>query len=117
MAYTAEICMSQPVVTVRADAPLDHVIATMERHQLRRVPVVDQRGRCVGIISQADVALGAEPEGCRRTGTRSLAQRLKAELAYHRDQSESSANSASSVVKREGLSQFDFRAVRATVSG
>ena len=59
MAYTAEICMSQPVVTVRADAPLDHVIATMERHQLRRVPVVDQRGRCVGIVSQADVALGA----------------------------------------------------------
>jgi CBS domain-containing protein len=38
---------------------LDHVIATMERHQLRRVPVVDQRGRCVGIVSQADVALGA----------------------------------------------------------
>ena len=59
MAYTAEICMSQPVVTVRADAPLDHVIATMERHQLRRVPVVDQQGRCVGIVSQADVALGA----------------------------------------------------------
>jgi CBS domain-containing protein len=59
MAYTAEICMSQPVVTVRSDAPLDHVIATMEQHQLRRVPVVDQRGRCVGIVSQADVALGA----------------------------------------------------------
>jgi CBS domain-containing protein len=59
MAYTAEICMSQPVVTVRTDAPLDEVIATMERYQLRRVPVVDQRGRCAGIIAQADVALGA----------------------------------------------------------
>ena len=60
MAYMAEICMSQPVVTVRVDVPLDRVIATMERHQLRRVPVVDQEGRCVGIISQADVALGAD---------------------------------------------------------
>jgi CBS domain-containing protein len=59
MAYPAEICMSQPVVTVPTDAPLDHVIATMERHQLRRVLVVDQRGRCAGIISQADVARDA----------------------------------------------------------
>jgi CBS domain-containing protein len=59
MAYTAEICMSQPVVTVEADAPMDQVVAIMERHQLRRVPVVDKRGRCVGIVSQADVALGA----------------------------------------------------------
>jgi CBS domain-containing protein len=48
--------MSQPVVTVRADDPLDEVVATMEKHQIRRVPVVDERGCCAGIISQADVA-------------------------------------------------------------
>ena len=56
MAYTAETCMSGPVVTVRADATLDDVVATMEKHQIRRVPVVNARGQCVGIISQADVA-------------------------------------------------------------
>jgi CBS domain-containing protein len=56
MAYTAETCMSQPVVTVRADATLDEVVSTMEKHQIRRVPVVDDRECCVGIISQADVA-------------------------------------------------------------
>lgn len=60
MAYTAETCMSQPVVTVRADDPLDDVVATMEKHQIRRVPVIDERGCCAGIISQADVAW-AEP--------------------------------------------------------
>ena len=54
---TAQDAMSQPVVTVRADAPLDQVVATMERHQLRRVPVVDRQGLCEGIIAQADVAL------------------------------------------------------------
>ena len=32
------------------------VIATMEQHQVRRVPVVDELGRCVGMISQADLA-------------------------------------------------------------
>jgi CBS domain-containing protein len=28
----------------------------MEEYQIRRVPVIDQSGRLVGIISQADVA-------------------------------------------------------------
>ncbi len=58
----AESCMSQPVITVRADSPLDAVVATMEKHQIRRVPVVDERGCCAGIIAQADVArVGREP--------------------------------------------------------
>lgn len=55
-AYTVEDYMSQPVVTVREDAPLDEVVSTMEKHQIRRVPVVDDRGCCAGIIAQADIA-------------------------------------------------------------
>jgi CBS domain-containing protein len=61
-AYTAETCMSGPVVTVRVDASLDHVVATMERHQIRRVPVVDENETCVGIISQADVSWVGHPQ-------------------------------------------------------
>jgi CBS domain-containing protein len=61
--YTVEQYMSHPVVTVRADAPLDEVVSTMEKHQIRRVPVVDERGCCAGIIAQADVArTGVEHE-------------------------------------------------------
>ncbi len=61
--HTAEQYMSQPVVTVRSDAPLDEVLSTMEKHQIRRVPVVDERGCCAGIIAQADVAwTGGEQE-------------------------------------------------------
>jgi CBS domain-containing protein len=60
--YTAETCMTQPVVTVRSDARLEDVVSTMERHQIRRVPVVDEEGRCAGIISQADVARQAPPQ-------------------------------------------------------
>jgi len=62
MAYTAETCMSDPVVTVRDDATLEEVVETMERHQIRRVPVVDASGSCCGIISQADVVLCANEE-------------------------------------------------------
>jgi CBS domain-containing protein len=56
MAYPAETCMSESVVTVRAEAPIADVVSTMEHHQVRRVPVVDEKGCLIGIISQADVA-------------------------------------------------------------
>jgi CBS domain-containing protein len=55
-AHTVESVMTRPVVTVRADAPIEEVLATMERHQIRRVPVIDDGGCCAGIIAQADVA-------------------------------------------------------------
>jgi CBS domain-containing protein len=54
--HVVQEAMTQPVVTVRTDAPLDEVMGTMEQHQIRRVPVVDEGGCCVGIIAQADVA-------------------------------------------------------------
>ena len=55
-AYPAEHCMTGRVVTVPQDAPISEVLAAMEKHQVRRVPVVDERGGCVGMISQADIA-------------------------------------------------------------
>ena len=59
MGYTAEDYMTQPVVTVRDDTPIEEVVTTMERHQVRRVPVVDQEGCCIGIVAQADIAWAA----------------------------------------------------------
>ena len=39
------------------DDDVDAVEGIMAREQVRRVPVVDQRGCCVGMIAQADLAL------------------------------------------------------------
>jgi len=58
---TADSCMTRPVVTVPADAPVDDVISTMEDYQIRRVPVVDDSGCCAGIIAQADIAATEPP--------------------------------------------------------
>ena len=38
------------------DSELDDVEQMMSEHQVRRVPVVDKRGCCVGMVAQADVA-------------------------------------------------------------
>jgi CBS-domain-containing membrane protein len=51
-----EICMSESVVIVQADAPIEEVVSMMEERQVRRVPVVDEKGCGIGIISRADVA-------------------------------------------------------------
>ncbi|OCB49770.1 CBS domain-containing protein [Mycobacterium vulneris] len=40
---------------VDADADLEHMLTTMEEHQVRRLPVVENH-RLVGIISEADIA-------------------------------------------------------------
>ena len=49
----AEI-MTWPVVTVAADAPLGSAVDLMERHRIKRLPVVRDQ-RVVGIVSRADV--------------------------------------------------------------
>ena len=46
----------EPPVTVTPDIGLEECCRLMEQNQIRRLPVVDQTGRCCGVISQADVA-------------------------------------------------------------
>ena len=51
-----EDVMTHNVVTCRADDDLQKALAAMAKHQLRRIPVVDNDYGIVGIIAQADVA-------------------------------------------------------------
>jgi CBS domain-containing protein len=53
---TVGACMTSPVVTVTPDSDLDACVDLMEERQIRRVPVVDERGRLVGIVAQSDIA-------------------------------------------------------------
>lgn len=49
--------MTRKLVTCRAEDTLDACEALMQKHQLRRIPIVDTHGDCIGIVSQADIAL------------------------------------------------------------
>ena len=51
-----EAVMTRKVVTCRAEDDLQKALDAMSEHQLRRIPVVDNDNRILGIISQADVA-------------------------------------------------------------
>jgi CBS domain-containing protein len=52
----ARDCMSFPVVTVTPDTSLEECCDTMEINQVRRLPVIDGRGSCCGIVAQAEIA-------------------------------------------------------------
>jgi CBS domain-containing protein len=55
-ATKVEAVMTRPVVTCRAQDDLHKALDAMSEHQLRRIAVVDDDNRILGIISQADVA-------------------------------------------------------------
>lgn len=48
--------------TGRADDDLDKAMDAMAREQVRRIPIVDERGALVGIVSQADIVRKARDE-------------------------------------------------------
>jgi len=59
-AVTIADIASRELVTVDPDQDLDEALALMARHQVRRLPVVEEDGQLVGILAQADVALEAK---------------------------------------------------------
>ena len=60
--------MSTNVRTCREDDSVDDVMKIMGADQVRRVPIVDERGSLVGIVAQADVVLeGKSDKKAERT--------------------------------------------------
>lgn len=49
--------MTDNVSTCKADESVDRVMNLMAQEQVRRIPIVDERGDLVGVVSQADIVL------------------------------------------------------------
>jgi CBS domain-containing protein len=56
---------STDVVTIDPQQDLDEALRLMAEHQVRRLPVVEEDGRVVGVVAQADVARQSDD---RKTG-------------------------------------------------
>src|SRR5438105_6473816 len=69
---TAADCMTKPIVTVTPETTIEVCCRIMEDKRIRRVPVVDERGSCCGIVALADLA--------RETGKR-MAGEIVTEVA------------------------------------
>ena len=50
---------SKDIVTIDPQQDLDEALRLMAQHQVRRLPVVEEDGKVVGIVAQADVALAS----------------------------------------------------------
>jgi CBS domain-containing protein len=59
VASVADI-MERDFATVRPEDDVETVIATLRRHEVPGVPVVNEGGRCVGIVTEADLVLSEE---------------------------------------------------------
>ena len=58
----SEVMTSSRLATLRPDADVNDVMDTMADQQVRRVPIVDERGTLVGIVAQADVVRKAKDD-------------------------------------------------------
>lgn len=75
-ALTASDIMTTPVISVRCDETVRTAVARMVKHDLKRLPVVNDNGRLVGMVSRIDVfrtvelqhAGGAHEDDAPRTG-------------------------------------------------
>lgn len=61
-ATVRDVMSSGRIATCRPDEDLDRVMETMAKEQVRRIPIVDERGSLVGIVAQADVVLKAKDD-------------------------------------------------------
>jgi CBS domain-containing protein len=60
MALSVRDIMETDLVTVMPDDDIETLVRRMRRHELPGVPVVNEGGRCVGIVTEADLVLSDE---------------------------------------------------------
>lgn len=49
-------CMTKPCITIHPEKTVEDCCKILEENQIRRIPVVDEKGSCCGMVSQADIA-------------------------------------------------------------
>jgi CBS domain-containing protein len=52
---TVSEVMSKPLITINSDTSIKDAVALMEQKDIRRLPIVDNEGQMVGIITSKDV--------------------------------------------------------------
>src|ERR1700742_1052033 len=62
MPLTVRDIMEPNVPAVYLEDPIEKVVQVLREHELPGVPVINEGGRCVGIITESDLIMGGEKE-------------------------------------------------------
>src|SRR3954462_10465332 len=62
MPLTVRDIMLVDVPPVYPEDPIERVVQIMREHELPGVPVINEGGRCIGIITESDLIMGGEKE-------------------------------------------------------
>jgi CBS domain-containing protein len=55
--YVGDV-MSEPPITIKKDADILEAARILDARRIKRLPVVDEHGKLIGVISRADVVRG-----------------------------------------------------------
>ncbi|GAB4457750.1 MAG: DUF190 domain-containing protein [Anaerolineales bacterium] len=58
--------MTAPAITIRGDEPLSLAAARMAEHGIKRLPVLDEQGKIIGVLSRVDVLKQVVSEEAKR---------------------------------------------------
>jgi CBS-domain-containing membrane protein len=69
MEHTVEAVMTSDVVTAQPSTPFQELVRLLEQHHISALPVIDDTGRLVGIVSEADLLIKeGHPHGTQDAG-------------------------------------------------
>ena len=63
----SDVMSAGNLATCTPSDDVDRVMETISREQVRRIPIVDERGSLVGIVAQADIVRKADDKKAERT--------------------------------------------------
>jgi CBS domain-containing protein len=70
--------ITHSVITCLADDTFKHCLELLHKHGIHRLPVVDEKNRCIGIIALADL-----PESAEKRVRRELSRAIRSTLKKH----------------------------------
>ena len=61
-AKSVQVAYSDPLISVAPDDDAAHAVQLMRANAVRRLPVIDDGGRAVGVVSLGDLAVERDPD-------------------------------------------------------
>lgn len=94
--------MSDQVVTIAPDTSLEHAVALMERHRIKRLPVMAD-GKLVGIVSRADLLRALVDHADKEAATPHSDEDIRAHLQAEIDRQTWTPRAAMRIAVKNGV--------------